>query len=67
MSGSARPDKTRRRCGVNFNFLDEPERALVLFRLRIFKIKRARRDRFVLTFCFFLVKQKEIEEMKKDD
>jgi hypothetical protein len=51
--GAARgPVKTRRRVAVNFDSLDEPERALVLFQQRILRTKRARRDRFDLIFLF---------------
>lgn len=52
--------KTRWRVAVNFNFLDEFERALVLFQLRILKIKRERGYRFDEEFLFLFDPQKEI-------
>lgn len=48
---------------MNFNFLDEFERALVLFQLRILKIKRERGYRFGEEFLFLFDPQKEIHTL----
>ena len=45
---------------MNFVFLVEFERALVLFRKRNLKIKRERRHRFDKSFCFFLISKKKV-------
>jgi len=49
---------------VNFNFLDESEKALVLVRKRILKIKREERSRFDLIFLFtFFIKEKSKKDL----